>query len=158
MPPGSVSVLSAPNSSMLIPARYKLLIYSAGSDGSCQIWRFNCYLTYLILIICSSFHGFHFPRFLTFLNTHPDLSGSCVLFRTSSVFQNHDFSSPDFRWYKNHNFPVTFPTGNVYITLSLTLHQNPATYRAADVSLRSLVVLMKSKINSMPSMSVPMGS
>jgi hypothetical protein len=37
MPPGVISVLSAPNSSMLIPARYKLLISSAVSDGSCQI-------------------------------------------------------------------------------------------------------------------------
>ena len=44
----------------------------------------------LYRIICSPFHGFHFPRFLAFLNTSPDLSCYSILFRTSSVLQNQD--------------------------------------------------------------------
>ena len=38
MPPGSISVLSAPNSSMLIPARYKLLTFGASLEGSRFLW------------------------------------------------------------------------------------------------------------------------
>ena len=50
MPPGSISVLSAPNSSMLIPARYKLLICSAGfQTGRSAHICYSLYFVYLTI-------------------------------------------------------------------------------------------------------------